>query len=202
MLIYLLKVISWSGCNSTEQQYYSTCIMSEYQVSWGFHQLSHCGSHFPSLDVLRLPGLTVSCAHQVCVFLHALGLGFLEPGYPSHGQIRWKGLVHGVLSLFLIKLSTVSESPSVASGLCKYWDNLGRDSEWSTRIFMGSVLFILPVLVEGEASRHVGTSERSGLSHFQVSISSSPACREQSNSGHLSFWVKFYMIPQFKKNLF
>lgn len=125
--------------------------------------------------------ITILIARRSWTYLQPCPFGFLM------GNSRAiQGVVLGILSPCLVKSSVVGKSPSVDSGLIEYWDNLGRGLEWSISIFMGSALLILPLSVEDEARRHSGTSERSGLSHFPVSISSSPAWRKQSSSGHFS----------------
>ena len=48
---------------------------------------------------------------------------------------------------------------------------------------MHSTLLILPMGVEEEAHRHLGTLERLRISYFRASVASISASREQSSSG-------------------
>lgn len=48
---------------------------------------------------------------------------------------------------------------------------------------MRSTLLILPMWVEEEAHRHLGTLQRLRISYFRASVASISASREQSSSG-------------------
>lgn len=133
------------------------------------------------------------------------------------GKIRaLQGLVHEILSPCLVKSSALGSlwlvelvTSSAASGFSGCWGHLGKGLKWSIWILMHSALLILPISVEEEIHRHSGTLERLSFHalepqfhQFLLAESRAAQVREgQEILRPFSLWVKFYMTPQFRKQI-